>query len=433
MKRRHSLSAKLLGLFLLTALLLSIVIKLGFEIGLKNSWEKNTQPHIAEYVTHLLSEMGDPPDITRAKALADRLPLDITLRGNGIDWSSGKPPSAAHFTDLHSHVLANGVEIQVAHHRGDFYLRVNQGDVQVTFQPQHSFSAGAPWAGIATISGVLLVLLFTYYAIRRLFKPLDTIRKGLAQFGSGDLEYRIDLKRHDELGALSQSVNTMADEIQTMLEAKRQLLLAISHELRSPLTRAKVNLELIDNQSTSYNALKNDLNEIESLLSELLETERLNSPHTALQRKAVRPAALIAGVITEYFQHENIEQHTGSENDYVSLDSNRIKTLIRNLLGNAIRHTPANSPPPVVSSELTADHWQLIVSNQGPAIPKEHLPHLTEPFYRADPSRHRKTGGYGLGLYLCKMIARAHGGELEISSTTHEGTRVMTTIPLAMN
>jgi len=431
MKRRQSLSAKLLGLFLLTALLLSLVIKFGFEFGLRNSWQKNTQPHIAEYVTHLLSEIGNPPDITRTKTLAERLPLDITLRGNEIDWSSGKPPSAAHFTNFHSHALANGVEIQVAHHRGNFYLRVNQGDVQVTFQPQHSFSAGAPWAGIATISGVLLVLLFTYYAIRRLFKPLDTIRKGLAQFGSGDLEHRIGLKRHDELGALSQSVNTMADEIQTMLEAKRQLLLAISHELRSPLTRAKVNLELIDNQSTSYNALKNDLNEIETLLSELLETERLNSPHTALQRKAVRPAALISGVIGEYFKHENIEQNIGSKNDYVSLDSNRIKTLIRNLLGNAIRHTPANSPPPIVSSELTADHWQLIVSNQGPAIPEEHLPHLAEPFYRADPSRHRKTGGYGLGLYLCKMIVKAHGGELEISSTPQEGTQVTATIPLA--
>ncbi|RUM94080.1 MAG: two-component sensor histidine kinase [Thiothrix sp.] len=395
MKRRHSLSAKLLGLFLLTALLLSLVIKFGFEFGLRNSWQQNTQPHLAEYVTHLLSEIGDPPDINRASALAERLPLDITIRGEGINWSSGKPPSATHFTNFHSHALQDSVEIQVAHHRSEFYLRVNQGDTQITFQPQHTFSGDAPWAGIATISGVLLVLLLTYYAIRRLFKPLDTIRKGLALFGSGDLEHRIDLKRHDELGALSQSVNTMADEIQTMLEAKRQLLLAISHELRSPLTRAKVNLELIDNQSTSYNALKNDLNEIETLLSGLLETERLNSPHTALQRKAVRPTALISEVIGEYFKHENIEQHIGSENDYVSLDSSRIKTLIRNLLDNAIRHTPANSLPPVISSKLTANHWQLIVSNQGSTIPEEHLPHLTEPFYRADPSRHRKTGGYG--------------------------------------
>ena len=433
MKRRHSLSAKLLGLFLITALLLSLVIKFGFEFGLRNSWQQNTQPHLAEYVTHLLTEIGDPPNITRATALAKRLPLDITIRGDGIDWSSGQPPIEAKFRKLHSHTVANNPEIQVAHHHGAFYLRVNQKDAQITFQPEHYFSAGAPWAGIATISGVLLVLLFTYYAIRRLFKPLDTIRKGLALFGSGDLEHRIDLKRHDELGALSQSVNTMADEIQTMLEAKRQLLLAISHELRSPLTRALVNLELINNQSTSYKALKNDLNEIETLLAGLLETERLNSPHTALQRKAVRPAALISGVITEYFKHENIEQHIGSENDYVSLDSSRIKTLIRNLLDNAIRHTPANSPPPVISSALTADHWRLSVLNHGPTIPAEHLPHLTEPFYRADPSRHRKTGGYGLGLYLCKMIAKAHGGELEISSTPQEGTQVTATTPLAAN
>jgi len=223
----------------------------------------------------------------------------------------------------------------------------------------------------------------------------------------------------------------MANEIQTMLEAKRQLLLAISHELRSPLTRAKINLELIDGESTSGTALKNDLNEIETLLAELLETERLNNPHTALQRKAVRPAALIADVINEYFRQETIEQRIEPEDDYISLDSSRIKTLIRNQLDNAIRHTPANSPPPTISSKLTTHHWQLSVKNQGLAIPKEHLQHLTEPFYRADPSRHRKTGGYGLGPYLCKMIVNAHGGGLEISSTTHEGTQVSATIPLA--
>ncbi len=195
MKRRHSLSTKLLGLFLLTALLLPLVIKFGFEFGLKNSWQKNTQPHIAEYVTHLLSEIGDPPDINRASALAKRLPLDITIRGDGIDWSSGQPPLEAKFRKLHSHTVANDLKIQVAHRRGALYLQANQKDALITFQPKHSFSAGAPWAGIATISGVLLVLLLTYYAIRRLFKPLDTIRKGLSKFGSGNLEHRISLKR----------------------------------------------------------------------------------------------------------------------------------------------------------------------------------------------------------------------------------------------
>jgi signal transduction histidine kinase len=406
-----------------------LVIKVGFYIGFGNHWQEISQPHITEYLNHLLAEIGTPPDITRAKAVTQRLPLDITIQGESVNWSSLQTPLKTGSLTFSTHTLTNGQEIHIAHPHGQFFIRANIGNTQITFQPRQSYSSAANWAAISTIAGVLLVLVLAYHAIGYLFRPIKSIREGLARFGSGDLTYRINLQCRDEFGDLSKSVNTMANEIQQMLEAKRQLLLAISHELRSPLTRAIVNLELIQPASSARSALKTDLNEIETLLTELLESERLNSSHAALDRSAVTPASLITEVINEHFKHEGIHIHPGSDNDYVSLDAPRIKTLIRNLLDNAIQHTPDDAPTPTITSTLTIHHWRLTVQNQGLIIPIEHLPHLTEPFYRADPSRRRHTGGYGLGLYLCRMIAQAHGGTLDVSSN-RKGTQISVTVPL---
>ena len=126
----------------------------------------------------------------------------------------------------------------------------------------------------------------------------------MARFGSGDLKHRIALNRKDELGELAKSVNTMADEIQEMLEAKRQLLLAISHELRSPLTRARLNAELLANTEPRERIIQ-DLQILEQQLSELLETEQLDSKHAKLDLQPVDPFQLIKSVTKEHFPSEH--------------------------------------------------------------------------------------------------------------------------------
>ncbi|MCU7916223.1 MAG: ATP-binding protein [Candidatus Thiodiazotropha sp. (ex Gloverina cf. vestifex)] len=103
--------------------------------------------------------------------------------------------------------------------------------------------------------------------------------------------------------------------------------------------------------------------------------------------------------------------------------------MIRNLLKNALRHTPEGVEPPTIDSLLTEQNWEVSVTNGGQCIPAEHLSHLTEPFYRADKARQRETGGYGLGLYLCQVIAQAHGGSLSISSEKRKGTSVTVIFP----
>lgn len=429
MKRRfrHSLSGRLLGLFFLTGLLLAVVVKIGFQLAVTGDLRELARPHVAEYVQHLLDEVGDPPDPQRARALTERLPLEIHILGPTSTWSSVGTPPTVDEGDLHRHRLPAGGSVLVGGDRDGFVLIAPQGDYRVLLLP--SGLKGSQWAPLAvllTLIGLLVVLAVAYHAIRRLFRPVETIRSGLECIGKGDLDYRIEVGRRDELGELAASVNAMAGDIRHMLEAKRQLLLAISHELRSPLTRARVNLALLP-ESAARRALDAGHREMEGLIEELLESERLNSRHAPLNLTAVDPALLAREVLDEDFAGAVIEadlQNTGG--GLFALDIPRIKLMMRNLLDNALRHTPEDAPAPSIRVRSGPDGWCVCVRDRGPGIAPEHLANVTRPFYRADPARSRKTGGYGLGLYLCRMIAEAHGGRLEIESSAAEGTQIRT-------
>ncbi len=429
MRRRHSLSGRLLLLFLLTAVLLVIVVRTGFRFGVEGSFRELAGPHLDEYLQHLLAEIGDPPTIEGAARLAQRLPVRIHLLG-GERWSSaGEPPRSQPRTST-ARVLADGTRVELERGRDGFVIRARRGDVTVVLVPQGFLHAETvPLAIVFTIAGVLVVLVLVYHAIRRLFRPIETIRAGIAAIGAGDLEHRLNIGRRDELGDLAASINAMADDIRDMLEAKRHLLLAISHELRSPLTRARINAELLDDSPARRSLLK-DLGELETLLGELLESERLRGRHAALVREAVDPSDLLRDLVDGSFAACDVRLDVDPPGTWLSLDPARIRLLARNLLTNAIRHTPPDGPPPVLSSHVDQASWTLVVADSGPGVTAEELGRLTDPFYRGDRSRQRGTGGVGLGLYLSRAIAEAHGGTLTVASGMGKGTRVMVKIPV---
>jgi signal transduction histidine kinase len=221
----------------------------------------------------------------------------------------------------------------------------------------------------------------------------------------------------------------MADETQRMLDAKRDLLLAISHELRSPLTRAKVATELLET-STQHDNLRRDLNEIEALIEEILETERLSNQHRILNLQPCNLTELMHEVVSTGFAEQAIATDVPTTAVNLSLDPVRLRLLLKNLLDNALRHTPKEAQPPELHLQANAEKVTLLIRDHGSGIEAKHLPHITEPFYRVDPARRRETGGYGLGLYLCRMIAEAHGGALQIDSTVGKGTSITITLPM---
>ncbi len=269
-----------------------------------------------------------------------------------------------------------------------------------------------------------------YLAVRRLFYPLQDIRLGTRRIGEGQLDYRIPIRRQDELGRLSQRINRMADEVQRMLDGQRQLLLAMSHELRTPLTRARLALEFINDKDVRSH-LEYDLSSMERMITELLEGERLNTQGGQMSRSRVNLNKLMAEVLRGDFPNE---RHRVSLNlppapAHLSVNAAHLRMLVRNLVENALRYNPRDGKPVEVSLRMEDDAAIIRVQDHGPGIDPEHLEQVTSAFYRADPSRGAGTGRHGLGLYLCRLIAEAHGGEVEVASPPGSGACITARIP----
>ncbi|MDX1812972.1 MAG: HAMP domain-containing sensor histidine kinase, partial [Gammaproteobacteria bacterium] len=419
---------KLVLLFVVMAFIFVFFVSSGFHYFINHHFKDNVQPHIVKYLEYVLADLGSPPDPQRARQLADELNLEIHIINGQQQWSSqGQPINLADLKIKHSHTVDNR-HYELVEYDDREYLMTKLDDSTLLFTVPRLRPERSSFRGFLPLVILLAILFLLYHATRRLFAPIETIQAGVKRFGEGDLNHRITVHRRDELGELADNFNDMADEIQQMLEAKRQLLLAISHELRSPLTRAKVASEFLDDdkQKTQINR---ELNEMETLIEELLETERLSSRHTVLNKTSQNLQSLINEVKNSYFEQSPVELAMPDEPVTLDIDAARIKLLIKNLIDNALRHTPADKPAPKVTVRKDTNYTIIEVVDNGTGIETRHLPHLTEPFYRADASRQRETGGYGLGLYLCRMIAEAHGGRLTINSSVGKGTTVTVDLP----
>ena len=427
---RHSLSGKLTLLYLVITVLLVVLVGSGISGALRQHFKDNVRPHLEQYLDYVRADIGVPPRRERAAALADKLHIGIDIIGPEGSWSSSGTPLRLEQIDFERRPPDGRRPIAIGEWEEHQVLVSREGDYTLVFTlPERPSRWG--WHSLIPLGILLAVLVLLYHATRRLFAPIDTLRAGVERIGAGVLDKPIEVKRQDELGSLASSINGMADDIRRMLEAKRELLLAISHELRSPLTRAKLSAEFIDDEKQRADMVT-ELNAMEALIDELLETERLSGGrHTTLNRAQVNWQELVAEVIQRHFSGQPIGLDLPEAELELTVDAARMRLLLKNLLENALRHTPEGRRPPLLSTVVEGDKLIICVVDNGNGIEAQHIPHLTEPFYRVDPSRRRETGGYGLGLYLCRMIAEAHGGSLGIESTAGEGTTITIRLPLA--
>jgi signal transduction histidine kinase len=426
----HSLRVRLVALFLLLALAMAGIFLVGMQRALSVGWREAARPLVVDYVDRLAFEIGSPPSVERAAALSQRLPLSVRISGPVVNWRSradapedrssnadrrwnGDEPRFFERTTADGHRIRFGVDVSAWHERPRF-------------------------VGWATLALLLALTALAYARVRRLLRPLDDIRAGALRFGAGDFAQPIAVRRPqklDELGELAATINTMGADIHQMLDAKRGLLLAISHELRSPLTRARLNTELLPETpevQPSREALLRDLALMRDLVTGLLESERLASPHAALQREPTDLRSLVREVLQELSASnpaaQRITLNVPTGLPLLALDRTRMRLLLRNLLDNALRHSADSPQPPEVTISAHGQGVSLVVRDHGPGVDESALPHLAEPFYRPDSARSRDTGGVGLGLYLCKLVAQAHGGSLSLRNA-HPGLEVSVTLP----
>ncbi len=426
---RRSLFLRLLLIFGTTVLLFIVIIAGALQLVSNSS---NTIDAIPDFFTRNIDSIidiesiGAPPNLANAMRLAEELGWTIQIRSPIMRWSSDTDDRIDVSQAEFDHTLSADAEIRRI--GGEDIILVERGGYEFYLYQRAVPEAGANnivlYAGFALAA---LVLLLNYIMVNRLLAPVRLLKQGAERIRNGDLGFRVDSDRQDELGELTESINHMADSLQSMLEAKRQLLLAISHELRSPLAKAKLRLEFIED-SEQTGQLREDINEIDLLIADLIEAERLNQEHSVLVAEAVHLGAFLRSVTAQYVEYKgSLEVKTPRPDQEFHIDKLRIRLLLTNLLNNAVRHGENN--PIIVRVSFPGEEARIEVIDQGEGISREHLAQIAEPFYRADSARRRNTGGTGLGLYLCRLIAEAHGGGLNIDSKPGEGTCVTVKLP----
>jgi signal transduction histidine kinase len=424
--RWQSLIFRLLFYFLISILALAIVLATSFTQRLKPHVQNEILPNVDRYIEYLIDDIGEPPDLSVARQLADELPFEIRIEGQGINWTSSPKLGAVASYDFEPAPRPYD-NVYFSHHRSGQFLLIQRQGYRYMFAVDNSFRQGSErrhWILFLALGSILFLL---YFAIRRMFRPIAVISAQVKKIGAGDLAQTAEVQGKGELALLAAGINRMAAQIKTMLESKSGLLLAISHELRSPITRMRVNLELLD-EGEIQQKLIDDIREMEALVAAILESEKLNSSHAPLSLSSCELLSLIDEVIQLHPCRNRIK--TSMSPVELDVDQLRLKLLIKNLLDNACHYSIDERTLVEVSLRHDQNTVSIEVQDRGIGIAAEDIPRLTEAFYRPDHARQRDTGGYGLGLYLCKLIVEAHGGKIVIDSEPGKGTRVTVKLPL---
>lgn len=288
-----------------------------------------------------------------------------------------------------------------------------------------------------------IILLTNLYFIRSIIFPIQEINETTKKIARGDYQVRIEKKYNDEIGNLSDSINSMAEEISTTDKMKNDFISTISHELRTPLTSIKgwgetltFGMDESADELTrkGLQVIVKEAGRLEGFVEELLDFSRLQSGRMNLK---LAKTDIFAELDETVFTFRERAMREGIEVKYsipevpavADADANRLKQVFMNILDNALKYSRAPSKI-FVKAQFTKvdnkDHIFIAIADQGCGISKEDLPHVKEKFYKANVS----VRGSGIGLAVTNEIINLHGGSLEIDSEQGKGTLVTIYLPV---
>src|SRR4030043_473403 len=297
---------------------------------------------------------------------------------------------------------------------------------------------------IGTAIAIVAAGLAAWFSSYQALHPLDNVTRTALQITSADdLSRRIPYtgSAKDEVGQLVVAFNQTLSRLENLFYTQRRFLADVGHELRTPLTVIKGNVGLMrkirDFDEESLLTIEDEVDRLTRMVGDLLLLAQAESGKIPLANELVELDTLLLEVLNQMqvLTHDRIQLNLGSiDQVLVCGDRDRLKQVIVNLVGNAINYTPKGGEI-VVGLGKVADRAQLTVTDNGPGIAPEDLPHIFERFYRGEKSRTRqKEGkGFGLGLSIAYWIVRNHGGRIEVNSTLGQGTPFCVWLPLAVD
>lgn len=299
------------------------------------------------------------------------------------------------------------------------------------------------WLGIYRWVYLLLLVIcgaVSYGTAGILTGPLSHLTQASRRIAGGDLSGRADVDSGDEIGILGKEFNQMAeyleatvDQLKQEMENQEHFMGNFSHELKTPMTSIIGYADLIRGgtlsereQAEAADYIVSEGKRLENLSMKLLKLLEVKKEEAAFGRTA--PSVLLERA-AEYLRpvclEKGITLTVQTEAGECRMDADLVSSLVLNLLDNAVKSMTGEGGEIRLRQQMTPDGCRIFVADNGRGIPPEALPHLTEPFYRADKSRSRRAGGAGLGLSLCREIAEIHGGYLRFRSREGTGTAVM--------
>jgi signal transduction histidine kinase len=415
---RASIFARLLTIMIIMAVTLLLIVGFFFVFVVFPGATAEAG-HAFEQYSEAIAATS--PDLQTAKAIAHRLSVQIRYEGPRDSWST------ADYLPRILEVRERKIDAPIGH---NYYVEPSPGGGSYLFAWDFSkhvrdLHAKMLWLLLFLVTGVV----FTAYAFqKRLLRPVRLLDDGVERLSKGDLNVTVPVLTRDEFGALTDAFNKMVGRVRQMVQARDQLLLDVSHELRSPLTRLKVALALLPDDE-NHSGMVGDLDEMEAMITELLEMERLRDGR-GICLETHDLVSVIHEVADNYRKGPpGIRIGSPLREVWMDIDGDKIKTVLRNLLDNAVKFGLPDSGAVEIDLEQNADTVTLRIRDDGPGIPHSDIANLFEPFYRVDRSRSKKTGGYGLGLSICKRIMEAHGGSIAVTNNPGRGASFVLSFP----
>ncbi|MCY4613032.1 MAG: HAMP domain-containing sensor histidine kinase [Nitrospira sp.] len=427
----RSIFLKLFVVYLLTAVVLLGGLRAFkfWTLDERNFFQTPWGRILAHQANYLLGEIGSPPDPEKAKRIAEEWGVQIRVEGAGASWSTdSRLPSIPSLRIHGSHAQS---PFQASRFRFHPVIIANDDAQRVALFFSHRPSRNVDaWMLTLLIGMIAAVLTGSYWGVRWFLRPVGWLNVGAKEIAKGNFDHQVPVRSPDEFGRLAASFNDMAQQVREMIRARDRLLVDVSHELRSPLTRMKVAIEFIQDPS-SKEKLQQELRELETMVAELLESERLTSQGGQLDLVATDLVSIVKEVVGAYaLQGAGVRLVASPGRVVLSLDRQRAHIVFRNLLENAIKYSPREKGPIEIRITVETDFVCIAIRDHGPGIPLDEQSRIFEPFYRVDPSRTRETGGYGLGLNLVKKIMEAHGGEVVLSCSSDIGSTFILKFPI---
>jgi len=408
---------------------------------------------VAAGVIALLAPRGDRASLEdQIEALAGVAPGDVQARfevgASATDVAAalaeelGHPvtvlPEEAVVGSVGGHArrsLAEGQAVVHLHDAGPaIYVPISSRTTVAVLRPAPPAPSWTATSGLVVAALVLLAAGFAVLAVvRPLERQLQQIGDAAEAIGAGELGARAEVQREDAAGRLAGSFNAMAEQVESIVEGRRELLHGVSHELRTPLARLRFAVELLtgdfsaDQLRERTSAVMGDVQDLEGLVSELLRYSELEGG-APLHLEPTDLSDLVGHLVSE-------ARRVGREAEFewrrpasiwVALDRRLAKRSISNLVNNAARYATSQVR---VSLERDGGWVRVIVEDDGPGVADEDRERIFDPFSRLDEARSRDTGGIGLGLPIARRAARSHGGDIQVDSSELGGARFAWSVP----